>query len=348
MKLFKLIILRLKSYFKKPAFIFAFLGFLIVFWAILNFTNSRVSDTLILPIGVIDLDQSEYSKLIVSRVSQKNTIDIKTTDMDEALKQVSVGKLEAVYILQEGLMDSIISGNTENIIEIVKSPVSLSEKIIGELFSAEAMRLSSNVDAARSVSRQYSNLVDDKDKLWSEAWDSTDRYWEPSPLITIDYRSSKIGHDVNPNNTEDSTIVNNVLEILIITLLTFSILVASSSLLTEKNNGTFKRIISTGTPLFIYILSCIITILTIHLIGVFVILLSTGELGLLLTNIASYLLYMIWASILGIIIVTFASSMQQLLILIPFITLCNSLLIWKLQVYNGFGSYKLIFNILAE
>lgn len=336
MKLYKLIILRLKAYFRKPTLLLALVGFLLLVWVILNFTNTNPKETFVLPIGVVDLDQTQYSQLIIQRISNKETISIKTTTEEESLKQVSTGKLEAVYILKEGLMANILDGNTEQIIDIVKSPVSLSAEIIGELFAAEVMRLASNVDAARYVVKQYGKNVKNKDMLWEEAWKRTDGYWEPSPVITIDYQSTLKEPTSDIKNQEITKIKRNISEILILTLLMFSILVASSPLLNEKNNGILKRITSTGTPLWIYLLSNVLTIMIIHAMGLLLITLFTGTINTLTSNLMLYIIYMIWASILGLIIVTLTKKMQQLLIIVPFITLCNSLLIWKFQVYNSF------------
>ena len=265
MKLAKLILLRLKLYFKNPTLVLSFTVFLIALWTVLNFARSNQQETLIIPIAVIDLDQSEYSRLIIEGVSKKETVYMVALSESEALKQVSTGKLEAVYILKEGLMDHILDSNLQEIIEIIKSPVSLSAEIIGELFSAEIIRLSSNVDAANSVVKSYGSS--DSTGLWKEAWDHTDAYWKPSPVITIDY--SWVNQ--SPSNNQDiqvtSQIKNNIIIILIMSLILFSILITSRHLLKEKDMGIIKRVVSTGTPLWIYLLSSILSIVIIHVLG---------------------------------------------------------------------------------
>ncbi len=347
MKLCKLMILRLKSYFRKPTLLLALGAFLVILWAILNFTGTTTTETFVLPIGVVDLDQSDYSDLILKRVAKKKTISIETTSMDEGLKQVSTGKLEAVYILKEGLMDKILDDDIKNIIEVVKSPVSLSAEIVGELFAAEVMRLSSNADAADSVVNAYGSFHSEPDSLWQEAWDLTDSYWEPAPVITIDYRSTGKQTTTETNDQDITKIKDNLSEILILTLITFSILIGSSSLLTEKDNGIIKRIISTRTPLWIYILSSVLTLVIIHTLGLVVTLIFTNQLESLRENLLLYIMYMVWAGGLGVLIVALSKKMQQLLIIIPFTTLLNSLLILKMQGYNSFGSALLVLTLLS-
>ncbi|HHX62388.1 MAG TPA: ABC transporter permease [Epulopiscium sp.] len=354
MKLYQLTLLRLQSYFRKPTLILALAGFLTMLWIILNVTNTQTTETLVLPIGVVDLDHTRYSDLIIQRISKKDAISIKTTSQNDALKQVSTGKLEAVYILKEGLMDKILEGHIDQVIEIVKSPVSLSAEIIGELFSAEVMRLSSNVDAANAVVKQYNQIkqygegVENKDQLWTDAWELTDSYWEPSPIITIDYHSTSKSSQASTDNPEMAQIKHNISEILILALLMFSILSACGPLLNEKNNGIIKRIISTGTPLWIYLLSSILTIITIHTLGLFILMLVSGQIDYFVSNFILYIIYMLWAGALGIIIIAATQKMQQLLIIIPFITLSNSLLFWKLQGYNGFGNHLFVLILVSS
>lgn len=351
MKLYKLTLLRLKTYFKKPTLILALLGFLVLLWATLTATSTTVNESLVLPIAVVDLDQTDYSELILQRVSKKDTISIQDLSEDQALKQVSTGKIEAVYILKEGLMNKIIDGDIEELIEVVKSPVSLSSKIIGELFAAEVMRLSSNADAASSVVRQFGRETKDKDKLWDEAWALTDLYWQPSPLITIDYHSINNGVMTNEPHLASNKIKEDMMEILLLSLLMFSILIGSSSLLTEKNNGIIKRVITTGVPLWIYILSNVLFLVILHTLSLLIIMIVTNSLLLggsnLIQRFAFYLIYMFWSGALGIIIIAFTKKMQQLLLIIPFVTLLNSLLIWKFQGYNGLTSNMLTLIILS-
>lgn len=332
MKLYRLIGLRLKTYFKNLSFILTLGLFLVILWGILNFTQDKKKNVFTLPITIIDLDQTSYSNLIIDRVAKKSTISIKNLSIEESFKQVSTGKLEAIYILQEGFMDQILKGNINEIIEIVKSPVSLSAEIIGELFSAEVMRLSSNVSAANDVARKYQAA--DKDSLWKEAWELTDANWEPTPLITIDYHSTNQNLPKEGINTEIIQIKKNTSQILILTLLMFSILIATSSLLNEKNNGTLKRIKTSSTSLIIYILSVILSIVILHALGLLSITLLARPAPIQLTDFLRhfvlYIIYMFWAAGLGVTIVLFSKKMQHLLIIIPMIALLNGLLLWNI------------------
>ena len=347
MKLCRLILLRLMAYLKKPLFLLALGGLLVGMWGILHFTHTTISEPLVLPIGVVDLDQTPYSDLITKRVGKKETISVRATSLDDALKQVSTGKLEAVYVLKEGLMEKILADDLDEIIEIIKSPVSLSAEIIGELFAAEVMRLSSNTTAANTVSKAYADGPQHAASLWQEAWDQTDNYWEPSPVITTDYRSTNKAPSSYRQNQEIQQIQNNLSELLLLSLLTFSILMASSSLLIEKDNGIIRRIISTGTPLWIYLLSSLLSLVVIHILGLCIIFFFTGQVGQLIGVLLLYSLYMVWAGALGLLILAFIKRMQQLLMVMPFVTLLNSLLILKLQGYNSHGRPILILSLLS-
>ena len=149
-------------------------------------TSSRI------PIGVVDQDQSDYSRLVMERLSRHPLVQVEELTEREAVQLVKQGQLEGAFIMRAGFMERLMEGERKQVVELVHSPASLSIGIIRERVASELLRLASNVQAASYVRQQYLSrqLInpEDHERIWEEAWAHSDSYWEPEPLMSIRYR----------------------------------------------------------------------------------------------------------------------------------------------------------------
>lgn len=350
--------LKILIYDKMSWFTFAgiFLAMLAVSWIT---ANSVVKQQLV-PISIIDLDNSEYSALVVDRLSKQPGIALHPSNLEDAERKVSSGKLEAAYMIREGFMDSIIDGDISGIIEIIKSPSSLTSDLIGEIVSSEVIRLSSNVASADMVIDEFKDMGREIDnpkesQLWQEVWKSTDALWEPKPLMTIDYKEISSGQAAGANTGagDSASVSRGAITAtfgFLSTFLMYSMLMAGSWLLDEKNNGILHRVVShpmklmtyiTGNMFSAVILNYIMAALVIALItavfkleGIHVI-----EDGLML------MAYLICTGFLSLFLASAMKTSMQLHITVPVITLATGFLggnfvpLGELSnVFNWFGA----------
>ncbi len=208
-----------------------------------------------IPVAICDLDNTDYSNMILERVKEKKGFKILPTDENKAIKLVKDYKVESAFIIKEGFKENILSGETKGIIEQIAHPSSISQEIIKEIIGSEVARIMLNTDAADWVINEYIKLnklpsetqSDEKGQIWNEAWEHTDSLWEPEPPMKLEFEEvheGTIGTVESEKNTfQDSTISSSAFGMLIAFIM-FLIMFNSSWLVDEKENGTLKRIIS--------------------------------------------------------------------------------------------------------
>lgn len=168
-----------------------------------------------IPVALVDQDQSPYSRLVLERVSQEPLVQALFISEEEARRLILQGRLETAFIIKEGFMEKLKQGERRQIIEVVHAPSSLSVALMRELVGREVIRLASNAQAANVVQKEYlkRNIIstDEAERLWHEAWEHTDEYWEPEPLMSIIYREFPLfpSPDKSREQTEATLIEEN-------------------------------------------------------------------------------------------------------------------------------------------
>ncbi len=195
-----------------------------------------------IPLAVVDEDMSSSSELLIDRLAGKEGISLTRTDRESAMKLLEDNEAEQVYIIGKGFENSILTGKSEGIIEKYSSPSSYSESFTRELVAAEAIRLIMANTAANNVLQKYEELGIRKGNGFREEVTAyADAFWEPEPLLTIDYRELKGGMTESvrrvsmPAASASSTG-------LIIAFIMFFMLFSCGWLVEERTNGTIKRL----------------------------------------------------------------------------------------------------------
>ena len=114
-----------------------------------------------------------------------------------AAKLVRIGSLETVIVIMPGFSDRITNGLPEGLFHIICQPAGVARGIVAELFAAQVSRLYFNSDSANrvvrdadaaAVSARNPPLTDDeKREIYETAFAYCDSYWEPQPLMTVEY-----------------------------------------------------------------------------------------------------------------------------------------------------------------
>ncbi|HOJ09431.1 MAG TPA: ABC transporter permease [Clostridiales bacterium] len=216
-----------------------------------------------IPVAICDLDNTDYSKSIIERISAKEGFKFILTDEKTALKLVKDYKAEAAYIIKKGFKENLLSGNTGGLIEQVYSPSTISSDIISEVIGSEVARIMLNTTAADWVVNEYNKMgilkdpkipkdpKDSKDSktqnnaLWQEAWEYTDSLWDQGPVMGIEY--GEIDSTSNGTAGKNKNLPGNITSSafgMLVAFVMFLIMFNSSWLIDEKENGTLRRIIS--------------------------------------------------------------------------------------------------------
>jgi ABC-2 type transport system permease protein len=326
---------RLKILLSRPLQIFLLLGmpFFVVALSWTLYDDYDLQGKI--PIALVDLDESRYSQLVIQRMSSNPAIRAELCNTDEALKMVSIGRYEAAYIIRKGFMDNILKGRTEELVDMVKSPSSLSAEMLGELLSSEVIRLSSNVTAADYVVEEYARMgkingTEYKDKLWEKAWQYTDSQWEPIPLMTSDYKELSYNGDYFADDGSSAGTFSKMFGIMA-SYIMFSMLISGSWIIEERRSGRINRLLSSCTPLTTYILSNLAATAILNgsmvlvMLCVLKLLIGLHSASFIIIFLASTAFILCTGSI-GFLLSAFIRSISSVQILAPALTFASSLL----------------------
>ncbi|MCL2058581.1 MAG: hypothetical protein FWH01_05930 [Oscillospiraceae bacterium] len=126
--------------------------------------------------------------------------------LDEALQAaarlIQTGALEAVLVVNPGFSDNLYAGEPDNVFAVYCLPGGIARGIVAELFAAQVSRLYFNCDSASRVVRDAASaarsarrpaLTDDEiAEIFDAAYAFCDAYWEPEPLMTVEYERYEI------------------------------------------------------------------------------------------------------------------------------------------------------------
>ncbi len=57
----------------------------------------------VIPVGIVDNDKSETSKILLERFSKKEGLKIKYLTKEDGIKEIKNNKIEALFIIKSGL-----------------------------------------------------------------------------------------------------------------------------------------------------------------------------------------------------------------------------------------------------
>ena len=194
------------------------------------------------PVAIVDEDVTEYSMLLLDRLSGKEGLSLNRTDRETAAAMLEDSKVEQVFIIQKGFEEAIHNGDSDGLIELVSSASSYSSGYTSEVVAGEVIRIVTANMAANNVTEQYAELGIEKESSFrDEVYAYADALWEPEPLMTIDYKELRAGvvEQVSQTSLPAASASSAGL---IIAFINFYMLFAGGWLIEERLNGTIKRL----------------------------------------------------------------------------------------------------------
>ena len=227
-------------------------------WAMLTF---YAEGTMQIPVGIVDLDQTRFSELVINRLEE--SASIKMIPVNEAAVRNSVqnGTLEAAIVIPDGFSARISESSPEALITLISPTSGVSSSLITELLTAQVARLYFAGDAATMMVKEHSpQPVNDTERalLWEEAFLFADSFWEPDPLMSITFTSLSIDMASASNESTALPNVQSLVNSLLLTLISalfftyvvFCILACAGTVITERENGILLRIKSCNIPIW--------------------------------------------------------------------------------------------------
>ncbi len=324
MKLFSIVYYKLKMMASDKVFLCAMI-IIPVFITLATGLALRHEKLGIVPVVLVDEDISDDSQLLVERIQGKEGLAVSILDRNKAGDELMQNKVEAVFLIKQGFSDKLKAGNANELIDFIKSPASYSSEYIAEIVAGEVLRIHSGYMAANSVVSNYKKLGKvSGDELFNEVIEYTDSFWEPEPLMKMEYYEIKGGEPDKqgfymPAATATSAGI-------ITAFIMLYILFCSGWLIEERTNGTLKRLIACIDALF---LTYAANIIAIFISGILQILLFAVIIRLvfgvvLFTSVLSYLVmaaYLICVISIGMFLSSILKTSAQLQSAAPFLAL---------------------------
>lgn len=139
MRLYKMFLLRWKACIRKP-YVWAFI-LMAVMSAAIPALSSQFDSKTKLPIGLVNEDGGELSKKLDQFMGDYNSnVDVYRFNRDKALRLLAMGRLEAVYIINQGFSEKLKRAEYQGVITLYTTPASsaaqsLSETILNSTLS---------------------------------------------------------------------------------------------------------------------------------------------------------------------------------------------------------------------
>ena len=194
-----------------------------------------------IPVAMVDEDRSISSSLLMDRLTGEEGIDL-LYRQGKSREMLENSQVEQIFIIKPGFAGSIERGESDGLIEMYSSPSSYSADFTREVVAGEAIRIIMNSMAANDVISKYSELgMDMGSDFRDEVEAYADSFWEPEPLMTIDYRELR-GTAAEPVDRVSMPAATASSAGLITAFIMFFMLFGSGWLVEERTNGTIKRL----------------------------------------------------------------------------------------------------------
>jgi len=131
------------------------------------------------PIGWIDEDDTEYSRLLLKNVEQLEVVWVTSGDRETLTANLQTGRLEGVFVIKKGFEESIKRGKFAGTLELLRSPYSTAAGVISESVGGAAMRLWLTCYSAKEAGAYGGRAL--YEKVFSDVAKGTD-----DPILTIE------------------------------------------------------------------------------------------------------------------------------------------------------------------
>lgn len=193
-----------------------------------------------IPIVLVDEDGSQSSQLLCTRLMGKEGIKAKKTVRDEAYSDIESENVEAMIIINKGFETGLANGNLNELITLIKSPSTYSAELLMEIVACETLRIYSADFTFNWLRNSFKNRGMDTSFLTrGEIALNIEEYWEPQPLMTIEYEEINASPKSNVTVTIPPFAAASMG--LLILFIMLSLLFGSGWLCEEKINGTIQR-----------------------------------------------------------------------------------------------------------
>ena len=113
-----IISLRLKQIYKNKSILVLAIVITIIFAVLVSGIYEEVSKETVLNVGVIDLDQTQFSENVIGNVDNHSLFNQTVVTYEEGISQLKKHEIELMYIIREGAMDQVDDSDYSHLIDL--------------------------------------------------------------------------------------------------------------------------------------------------------------------------------------------------------------------------------------
>jgi|GEM_PF-217112 len=302
--------------------------------------NGESTDSAKIPIGLVNYDESELVKSMISDFEKNDTIKVVEMEEEELGQSVRNAVIEMGFIIPKDFNNKVLTGQKPQI-QLLKLPTSVDYRSVEVLWNEAFENIQMSNIASKYLRDNIENIGNNNERLIiSRFEEKLKNELEKPPIISV----KEIRVSGNSESTEYNGINNSVIGITVMFVM-FSVILGLGDILEEKKNYTWDRLSTTPTNRFIVILGKVITafftgwiqIAILMLFGQFVMGVDWGD-----SYISTFLIfsvYLLCVTAIGMFLITFVKTNAQLGAFSSILIVATSLLsgcCWPIELVPEF------------
>lgn len=202
------------------------------------------------PVGIVDEDQSEFSRYVLDALGENELITIVNLEEDEIEDAVEDQSVEAVYIISKHAQEKVIQGDLEELIEVVYLDENNFTMMLTDILSGDFLDEICIMIASRYYIEGYNQYVAEENlTIFNEV------YTEGHQLKNVNSENYYLSIElVGDNNKElefynESIVLEKMTIGIVYVFIGFFILFKGLHIIRDRNTDVYKRLKLSGVSL---------------------------------------------------------------------------------------------------
>lgn len=201
-----------------------------------------------IPVAIIDNDQSSKSNELLNALMRLNSLEVKPVTYEAANKELGDNRIEAIFTIQKGYEDMILSGEIANTIEITFLESNMVASALGDIVAREVIREFSVYSAGNKAGRLL-----DSDLAKKEAMAKTRQFINENTFeLQLNTTMVSPGKNDSTNDLKEVSAQNVMRNRIVIGMTlastSFFMIFIGSSTIEERKQAAFQRLKCAGQP----------------------------------------------------------------------------------------------------
>jgi len=313
---------RLRWMLRRPQWLLVPLLFAALIGLTAQLFSPQFSHPNMIPIMLIDRDESAASALLRARLEESELLEIRNSPKENDLEQAQYllirQGLSAVFVIEPGFETEVFAGKKQGLLSAYYNDNSIAAKLLSETVSAEVMRLlvtEGGLNFLAQVYEAHSHSFSQEQR--EQHRQNIEYYWSQGLTFQPDIRwteTTAVAAKTNP-------LGRTVTPALQCFLATLCMVVSLSMLAKERQQGIFVGICARGKSSFLYVMSTVLLQLVAFLILLWLILPAVNRGQLISLGLTT-----LWAALAVSTAVAAGQSQGQIILAAPLLLLVLSAL----------------------